>query len=57
MDGKITLDEFMVGPDGGAGRAEDDDDMDLADLDAFLDDIFSEVDRTPKRRSGRQSRR
>jgi hypothetical protein len=57
VDGKITLDEFMVGPDGGAGRAEDDDDMDLADLDAFLDDIFSEVDRTPKRRSGRQSRR
>ena len=60
MDGKITLDQFMVGPDGGARSAEEDDhdDMDLADLDAFLDDIFGQVGRTPKRRSGRrQSRR
>jgi hypothetical protein len=48
----------LVGPDLGAGSAEEeDDDMDLADLDAFLDDIFGEVDRTPKRRSGRPSRR
>jgi predicted nucleic acid-binding Zn-ribbon protein len=60
VDGKITLDQFMVGPDGGARSAEEDDhdDMDLADLDAFLDDIFGQVGRTPKRRSGRrQSRR
>lgn len=58
-DGKITLDEFVVGPEGGSDCAEQEDsDMDLADLDAFLDDIFREVERAPSRRRGRrQSRR
>jgi chromosome segregation ATPase len=58
-DGKITLDEFMVGPDIGAGNAEEEDgDMDLADLDAFLDDIFGNVGRAPRRQGrSRQSRR
>jgi hypothetical protein len=56
-DGKITLDEFMLGPDGGSDSGEEDGDMDLADLDAFLDDIFREVDHAPKRRAGRRSSR
>jgi chromosome segregation ATPase len=55
VDGKITLDEFMLGPEG--GTEDEDGDMDLADLDAFLDDIFAEVDRAPKRRSGRKKPR
>lgn len=55
VDGEITLDEFMVGPAGGS--EEEDGDVDMADLDAFLDDIFAEVDRAPKRRGGRRQPR
>jgi predicted RNase H-like nuclease (RuvC/YqgF family) len=58
VDGKITLDQFMVGPGGGTSNAEEDGgDMDLADLDTFLADIFSEVDRTPRRRGRRRASR
>ena len=56
VDGKITLDEFTKGP---AGAGEDDADMDLdpAELDAFLADIFLGGDRSSRRGRGRRPSR
>lgn len=58
VDGRITFDAFMKGPDFGVSHAEEEvDDMDLADLDAFLADILLGAEPGVKPAKGRRSQR
>lgn len=57
VDGKITLDEFVVGPNVGVSDEEDFDDADLADLDAFLADALLGAARRARRQGGRRASR
>jgi hypothetical protein len=66
VDGKITLDEFLKGPDGGAGDNDDygydgeddgDEDLGLEDLHALLSDMVRQVESKPRRRRGRRPSR
>jgi hypothetical protein len=55
VDGKIAIDEFLMGPDGGMDSA--DVDLDLEDVDAFFADMFLRVEHTSRGRRGRRPRR
>ena len=55
VDGKIAIDEFLMGPDGGTDSA--DMDLDLEDVDAFFADMFSRLERTSGGTRGRRPRR